>query len=82
MIKSRENSIGAWAFLIGIILAVIIGVFTGSYTNPLMIVIIFALGLVVGYFVPEKDVLLKPINSELLQSKTTLCVPILIPFGK
>jgi hypothetical protein len=56
MIKSRENSIGAWAFLIGIILAVIMGVFTGSYTNPLMIVIIFALGLVVGYFVPEKDV--------------------------
>jgi hypothetical protein len=28
MITSRENSIGAWAFLIGVILAVIIGLFT------------------------------------------------------
>ena len=59
MIKARENSIGAWAFLIGIILALIMGLFTaftGNYTNPIIIAAIAILGLVVGYFVPEKDI--------------------------
>jgi len=55
VIRSRENSIGAWAFLIGVILAVIVGIFAGSYTNPLLLLIIVILGLVVGYFVPEKN---------------------------
>jgi len=55
-IKARENSIGAWAFLIGVILAVIAGVYAGSYSNPLILTIIGLLGLVVGYFVAEKDV--------------------------
>ncbi|MAG11131.1 hypothetical protein CMI44_02365 [Candidatus Pacearchaeota archaeon] len=56
VIKSRENSIGARAFLIGVILAVIVGIFSGSYSNPLLLTIIGILGLVVGYFVAEKDV--------------------------
>lgn len=55
-IKSRENSIGAWAFLIGVILAIIVGIFTRGYTNPLIFLIISGLGIVVGYFVAEKDV--------------------------
>jgi hypothetical protein len=55
-IKSQENSIGAWAFTIGIVLACIVGVFSGSYSNPLLLTIIAILGLVVGYFVPEKSV--------------------------
>jgi len=55
-IKSQENSFGAWAFLIGVVLAIIVGIFSGSYTNPFLLVIILALGLVVGYFVAEKDV--------------------------
>ncbi len=56
VIKSRENSFGAWAFLMGIILAVIVGLFTGNYTNPLIFAILMFLGLIVGYFVAEKDV--------------------------
>jgi hypothetical protein len=32
-IKSKENSIGAWAFLIGVLLAVIIGVSTSSFLS-------------------------------------------------
>ena len=55
-IKSRENLIGAWAFLIGIILAIIVGVFSQSGTNHLVLGILALLGLVVGYFVSEKDV--------------------------
>ena len=59
-IRSRENLIGAWAFLIGIILAVIVGVFAtligkGSI-SPVLLGLLALLGLVVGYFVAEKDV--------------------------
>lgn len=55
-IKSRENLISAYAFLIGVILAVLVGIFAGSRTNPLILGILALLGLVVGYFVSEKDV--------------------------
>jgi hypothetical protein len=55
-IKARENSFAAWVFVIGIILAVIAGIFTRGSTNPLILITIAALGLVVGYFVAEKDV--------------------------
>ena len=55
-IKSKENSIGAWAFLIGIILAAVIGVVTklipipalASY-SPQIYAILVVLGLVVGF---------------------------------
>lgn len=60
-IRSRENLIGAYAFLISIILAVAVGVinifygkneaFTQTLTSLLAI-----LGLVAGYFVSNKDV--------------------------
>jgi len=56
VIKSKENTIGAWAFLAVIILAIIAGVFAGSSSNPLILTIIVILGLIVGYFVAEKDV--------------------------
>ena len=55
-IKSRENSVGAWAFFIGIILAVIAGIFTRSSTDPFILIAIVITGLIVGYFVPEKEV--------------------------
>lgn len=32
-LKSRENSFGAWAFLIGVILAVVIGISTSSFLS-------------------------------------------------
>jgi len=55
-IRARENLIGAWAFLIGVILAVVVGIFAGSNINPLVLGILALLGLVVGYFVAEKNI--------------------------
>ena len=57
VLKSKENSVGAWAFLAGVILAVIIGVSTPSFL-PIDVVakyskqiyaILVLLGIVVGY---------------------------------
>lgn len=56
VIKSRENSVAAWAFLAGVILAVIAGIFTRGATNPSILILIGVSGLFVGYFIPEKDV--------------------------
>ena len=52
----RENLIGAWAFLIGIVLAVLVAVFAGDRTNPFILGILALLGLVVGFFVSTKEV--------------------------
>lgn len=54
-IRSRENILGAWAFLVGIILAVFVGLFAADKINPLILWILVGLGLVIGYFVSEKD---------------------------
>ncbi len=55
-ITSKENSIGAWAFLIGVILAVLIGVTTSFFSIPSLqtysssiYAILVILGLVVGF---------------------------------
>ena len=56
-IIAKENRIGAWAFLIGIILAVIIGLSTTlfsipaltAYSKPIYAILVL-LGLVVGWF--------------------------------
>jgi len=55
-IRARENVWGAWAFLVGVILAVFVGIFAGDKINPFIVWVLVGLGLVVGYFVPEKDV--------------------------
>ena len=55
-IKSRGNLIGAWAFLIGVVLAVLVAIFAGKYTNPLILGVLALLGVVMGYFVAQKDV--------------------------
>jgi len=55
-IRARENLIGAWAFLIGIVLAVAVGIFTRTKTDPLILGVLALLGLIVGFFVSEKDV--------------------------
>ena len=55
MIKSRENSIGAWAFLIGVILAVIIGLSTilipvsalTKYSSFIYLILVI-LGVIIG----------------------------------
>jgi len=54
-IKSRENLIGAWAFLVGIVLAVIVGIVAGNRTSPWILGVLAILGLVVGYFVSENN---------------------------
>lgn len=54
-IKSKENSVGAWAFFIGLIIAVTIGIFTiilplpvvRTYSNIIYFVLIL-LGIIVG----------------------------------
>ena len=56
VIRAQENSFGAWAFLIGIILAIIAGVFTRGSTDPVILIVIVVLGVVVGYFVAENNV--------------------------
>ena len=55
-IRARENVMGAWAFLAGIVLAILVGVFAGDKINPLILWVLVGLGLVVGYFVPEKSI--------------------------
>lgn len=45
---AKKNVIGAWAFLIGVILAVIIGVFGLSTTEGIWAVILVVLGLIIG----------------------------------
>jgi len=55
VIRARENIWGAWAFLAGIILAVLVGVFAGDKINPFILWVLVALGLIVGYFVSENN---------------------------
>ena len=58
VLRSHENSVGAWSFLIGVILAVIIGLFTTLLPIPALVeysahiygILVF-LGLVVGYMI-------------------------------
>ena len=51
------KSFGAWAFLIGVILAVILGLFSGGSLNALWTWILVLIGIVVGLFnVTDKEV--------------------------
>ena len=62
-IRSQENSVGAWAFLIGVILAVLVGLSTTIISIPNVIRysgqiygLLVLLGLIIGFVnVPEKD---------------------------
>ena len=58
MLKSHENSVGAWAFLIGVVLALIIGIFTTLLPIPALIDysayiygVLVLLGLLVGFMI-------------------------------
>jgi len=51
MAKGKENLIGAWAFLIGVILAIVIGLFSsqlGGETAKWISILLVVIGLVVG----------------------------------
>lgn len=62
-LKSKENSIGAWAFLVGVVLAVVIGLSTNLISIPVLSVyskqiyaILVLLGITVGFLnVTGKD---------------------------
>jgi uncharacterized membrane protein len=58
VLKSKENSVGAWAFLIGVVLAIVIGISTtffipiskiSVYSSP-----IYAILVIIGLFVGAK----------------------------
>lgn len=55
-IRARENLVGAWAFLAGVVLALVIGVFSRGVISSIILAILVLLGLVVGIFVSEKQV--------------------------
>jgi len=55
-IRARENLISAWAFTLGIIISVIVGIFVQAGIDAIVFSILFILGLIVGFFVAEKDV--------------------------
>ena len=60
VIRARENLVGAWVFLLGVVLAVLVGISAGMIPGfnlgPVILSILALLGFVVGYFVAEKDV--------------------------
>ncbi|MFA5953871.1 MAG: hypothetical protein WC812_04725 [Candidatus Pacearchaeota archaeon] len=57
VLKAKENTFGAWAFLIGVILAVLIGIFTASFLSidsitkysPEIYAILVLLGAIIGF---------------------------------
>ena len=52
MVRSKENLIGAYAFLVGVILAVIVGLFNGfigGAANSVAYLSLVVLGIVVGF---------------------------------
>jgi hypothetical protein len=56
VIKSHENSVGAWAFFIGVVLAILIGLTTTIFSIPTVIAyspqiyaLLVILGLIIGF---------------------------------
>lgn len=54
-IRANENLVGAWGFLIGVILAIAVGILSFGELNPFIFGIIFVLGLIVGFFINISD---------------------------
>lgn len=55
-IKARENKFGAYAFLLGVIIAVVAGILGRQNTGPLIFLILALIGIIASFFVPHKDV--------------------------
>ena len=76
VIKARENSLGAWAFLIGVVLAVIIALIKSFSIeafvryNQLFYVLLLIMGLIVGFI----NVRAKDINTFLLAGTVLVIV--------
>lgn len=60
MIKSRENLVGAWAFLVGVILSLLVAILSSINEffkiTPLTMGILALIGIVLGFFVSERNV--------------------------
>jgi len=54
-IRSKENLVSAWAFLIGVILALAVGILSLGKLNPFIFGLILLLGLIVGLFINVSD---------------------------
>lgn len=56
-LRAREGLIGAWSFLIGVVLAVSGGIALsmGGEANPIILVVLSLLGLTAGFFVHVND---------------------------
>ncbi len=56
-IRARENLVGAWAFLIGVVLATVGGIILsfGYSVNPIILALLAFLGLVAGFAVSVDD---------------------------
>jgi hypothetical protein len=53
----KKNIIGGWTFLVGIVLALVVGLLSDLNTNPLILGVLVALGLIVGLLnIAEKEV--------------------------
>ena len=59
VIRSRENLIGAWAFSIGVIISILVGFLTGATDyfriTPALIGILSIIGIIMAFFVAERD---------------------------
>jgi hypothetical protein len=77
--KNNINTIGKWAFIIGLALVIIAGLIEGIYTVPSLALILVILGLIVGFLnINEKDtikLLLAVIALALTGSATAMVVP-------
>jgi len=56
MVRSRENLIAAWAFLVGVVVAILIGLFAeqlAGIARHVLYILLVVLGLFVGYLIVE-----------------------------
>jgi len=56
VMRARENLIAAKVFLAGVILAIVVGITTREKISPLILGLLALVGVIVGFFVAEKDV--------------------------
>ena len=58
-IIAKENLIGAWAFSVGVIISILVGVFAGALDyfkiTPSLVVIMAGIGVIMGLFVAERN---------------------------
>jgi hypothetical protein len=43
------TKVGSWAFIIGVIIAIIVGIFSGGVGSPVTTTVLIVLGLIVGF---------------------------------